>query len=558
MEVRCDKCQARYRVDDARIGPQGLTMRCGKCQNTFKVTRPAAGAAPAPAAAKPAPKPLTPPEPEAPDGATQMLYVKPPAAATRPPAVATRPVPPRPAAAQVKPAAAPADETAGRTMMFQTGNVKSPPASKTAPQMEPEKGMATLVQAAPPKHFDEKPPGDAEAGATMVFAPPTAAKPPAGAKPQPKTPAAAAPAPAGDEGSGATMMFGTAPLAKDANTPATAVRPPTADDPGPRVSAEEFSPSEQGSEPEAEPGPEPEHTAGPDGTQEAAPLTPVDTEAPEASPSAGRFDKAPPKGLLIGVGAGLLVLLIALAGVVAWKKMSSRPPPPAAFDSMNAALADADKDTLASLGSAEGKAREALDEAGPKAKFPEGVAMFARIEVQLADAFNDQAQRLSDLSAKETDDKKKADEDAKAAQLVEQAKAKLKTAFDTLAPALKADRNSVDLQLAFADYYRAQRSGSNMGKFLKAAQANKADDPRISFIQGAFAAQADEGFEAAVPKLKEAIAATPQSARAHYRLALVYLAMKDETSASAELKTTLQISPQHERAKAALDGIEHK
>ena len=41
MEVRCDKCQARYRVDDARIGPQGLTMRCGKCQNTFKVTRPA-------------------------------------------------------------------------------------------------------------------------------------------------------------------------------------------------------------------------------------------------------------------------------------------------------------------------------------------------------------------------------------------------------------------------------------------------------------------------------------------------------------------------------------
>ncbi|MGZ6142998.1 MAG: zinc-ribbon domain-containing protein, partial [Myxococcales bacterium] len=39
MEVRCDKCQARYRVDDARIGPQGLTMRCGKCQNTFKVMR---------------------------------------------------------------------------------------------------------------------------------------------------------------------------------------------------------------------------------------------------------------------------------------------------------------------------------------------------------------------------------------------------------------------------------------------------------------------------------------------------------------------------------------
>ena len=37
MEVRCDKCQARYKVDDARIGPQGLTMRCGKCQNTMSI-----------------------------------------------------------------------------------------------------------------------------------------------------------------------------------------------------------------------------------------------------------------------------------------------------------------------------------------------------------------------------------------------------------------------------------------------------------------------------------------------------------------------------------------
>src|SRR5206468_6835743 len=98
MEVRCDKCQARYRVDDARIGPQGLTMRCGKCQNTFKVTRPASGGAPAPAApapARPASKPVAAAEAEPPEGATQMLYVKPGAA--KPPAVATKPVPPRPA-----------------------------------------------------------------------------------------------------------------------------------------------------------------------------------------------------------------------------------------------------------------------------------------------------------------------------------------------------------------------------------------------------------------------------------------------------------------------------
>ncbi|HEX4386322.1 MAG TPA: zinc-ribbon domain-containing protein [Myxococcales bacterium] len=554
MEVRCDKCQARYRVDDARIGPQGLTMRCGKCQNTFKVTRPAAGApAPAPAAAKPpAPRPPPPGELPTPGGATEMLYIPPKPAAAKPPAVASKPVPARPTA-PAKPAA-PADEGAGRTMMFQTGNVKSP-AAKPQPQMEPEKGMATLVQAAPPKHFETKPPPteDAEAGSTMVFAPPTASP-----KAAPKIPSKPAPTPmpgASDDVAGATMMFGTAPLAKDANTPATAVRPPTADDPGPPVSAEPGA--ESGDEPAAQSA-APEEAEAPDagrpeGTQES---TPVDTEAPEAAgPAGGRFDKAPPKGLLIGVAAGLAVLVLALLGVVAFKKMGSRPPPQAAIDSMNAALGDADKDTLASLASAESKARDALDEAGPKAKFPDGAATFARIEVQLADAYNDQAARLTELSGKETDEKKKADDDAKAADLTKQADAKLKSALDTAGAALKKSTDSTNLILALCDYYRAKRSPTNLTKFIKAAQAYKADEAQIAFIQGAMIAQQEEGFEAAVQPLKQAIIGMPTSARVHYRLALVYLAMKDEAAASAELKTTLQISPQHERAKATLDGM---
>jgi predicted Zn finger-like uncharacterized protein len=555
MEVRCDKCQARYRVDDARIGPQGLTMRCGKCQNTFKVTRPAAGAgAPAPAAAKPvAPRPPPPGELPTPGGATEMLYIPPKPAAAKPPAVATKPVPSRPTA-PAKPAA-PADEGAGRTMMFQTGNVKSP-ASKTQPQMEPEKGMATLVQAAPPKHFEEsKPPEDAEAapGATMVFAPPAASP-----KLAPKVPSKPAPAPTpaeSDEVAGATMMFGTAPLAKDANTPATAVRPPTADDPGPPVSAE--PPAESGDEPAAQSA-APEETEAPDagrpdGTQES---TPVDTAAPEAGPTtAGRFDKAPPKGLLIGVAAGLAVLVLALLGAVAFKKMGSRPPPQAAIDSMNAALGDASQDTLASLASAESKAKDALEEAGPKAKFPGGAATFARIEVQLADAYNDQAARFTELAGKETDEKKKADDDAKAADLTKQADAKLKAAIETAGPAMKKSPESTDLLLALADYYRAKRSTGFLNKFIKAAQAYKADEAQIAFIQGTMIAQQEEGFEAAVQPLKQAIAGMPTSARVHYRLALVYLAMKDEAAAAAELKTTLQISPQHERAKATLDGM---
>ena len=68
MEVRCDKCQARYRVADEKIGPQGLTMKCGKCGNQFRVSRDAAAnaatvadQAPEPSRPAAAPAPAKPP-----------------------------------------------------------------------------------------------------------------------------------------------------------------------------------------------------------------------------------------------------------------------------------------------------------------------------------------------------------------------------------------------------------------------------------------------------------------------------------------------------------------
>src|SRR5438132_2335262 len=205
MEVRCDKCQARYRVDDARIGPQGLTMRCGKCQNTFKVMpagavpeqpKPVPAAAPAPKPAPAAPKPApraAEPAPNATMVFGQTPAPKPamPAPAARPPAAAAKPV-----AAPAKPAAAaPADEGAGRTMMFQTGNLKTG-AGKPAPRAEPE------------------------GGATMVFGQSPLAAKPAAAAPKP------APRPA-DSDSGSTMVFGQSPLLKPA-PPAAALAKPAA------------------------------------------------------------------------------------------------------------------------------------------------------------------------------------------------------------------------------------------------------------------------------------------------------------------------------------------
>src|SRR5205085_6330006 len=181
MEVRCDKCQARYRVDDARIGPQGLTMRCGKCQNTFKVTRPAEPAAtvpeqaPIPAAPRPAPAK---PAPQAPGGGvgSTMVFGQPPARPVAPPAT-----PSRPGSTGGKPAvsSAAAAEGAGRTMMFQTGNLKAPPPK---PKAEPEAGstmvfgQSPVLRPAAPLPAIPKPPGT---GRT----PPTAVKPPATVKP---------------------------------------------------------------------------------------------------------------------------------------------------------------------------------------------------------------------------------------------------------------------------------------------------------------------------------------------------------------------------------------
>jgi predicted Zn finger-like uncharacterized protein len=556
MEVRCDKCQARYRVDDARIGPQGLTMRCGKCQNTFKVSRPdpqaavpepaPAPAAPAPAAAKPA---------AAPKPAARTAEPAPPKAAAPAPAKPVSKPAPAAAAKAAPAAAAPADEGAGRTMMFQTGNIKTPAAK---PRPEPDSGSTMVFGQSPlakPAAAPARPapkPADSDAGSTMVF----------GQSPLPKSITAALAKPAmpkatpKDDAAGSTMMFGAAPSM--AKTPATAVKPslpipapaPRAEEPPPP--AAEITPEPPAAEaPPAEEPAVPDETTGPSGDPIAADSG-VEAEGAEdgdreTTAAEGTFDKAPPKGLLIGVAAGLAALLIAGGALVAVKKLGKHPPPQAAVEALTAAQAEADKDSLASLAAAESKAREALDAAGPKSYFPQATATLARIEIQWADALNDEAAEVAQKGGDGSD--------AKTADLQGQAKAKMKAAFvELLSPAIKADPKSPDLELALADYYRGQRSNSNMNKALKTAQTLKVDDARIALVQGLAAAQEDDGAEKAVPKLKAALAATP-TARVHFRLALAYLALKDDANAGAELKETLKLSPQHERARAAQEQL---
>jgi hypothetical protein len=271
---------------------------------------------------------------------------------------------------------------------------------------------------------------------------------------------------------------------------------------------------------------------------------PIDSEEiadEEPAREPGTFDRAPPRALIVGVAAGLALLLVVGGGLVAYRKLGRRAPPAAAVETLSSAQADAEKDSLASIASAEAKARDAFEVAGPRTRFPEATATLARVELQWADALNDQATRIADKNA----------DDPRAVQLQGQAKAKVKAAFDLLSPAAKSNADSPDVQLAFADYYRAKRLPSSMKRYLEKVK----DEPRTALIEGLALLQEDDGADKAIPRLKVALSASPQSARIHYRLALAHLALKDETSARAELKETLRLSPQHERAQALLEQL---
>jgi hypothetical protein len=359
------------------------------------------------------------------------------------------------------------------------------PSGQAAPKKAEQPASGTIVFSQPSPRASPSAPA---AGATLP-----GTKPPFPLRPE-------------DEGGRSTMIFGASPE-NVARAPAPAAARPE----------------------QAKPAPSPALDA-------AAGEISDDVPPEDAVPPPGPFDKAPPRGLLIGVAAGLALLLAIGGTLVAYRKLARNPPAPAAVEMLAAAQSDAALDTLASIAAAEAKARDALDVAGPRARFAEGTATLARIEIQWADALNDEATRIADTSA----------DDPKVAQLKGDAKSRLKVAFELLSPAVKADKDAPELQLALADYYRAQRSPSNLNRSLKRFK----EDPRAALIQGMALLEEDEGAERAIPRLQAAAAADPRSARVRYQLALAYALAHDEPRARAEIEETLRLSPQHERAQA--------
>jgi hypothetical protein len=239
------------------------------------------------------------------------------------------------------------------------------------------------------------------------------------------------------------------------------------------------------------------------------------------------------------------------------KKLARRGPGQAAFDLLAEAQTMADKDAVASFGEAEAQINAALLAAGG-ARFPQAYATLAEVQVQWADAFNDQAWLWGERASRALtsgDDRKKMEAEAKAIALQDAAKSRLKAAFEAAAAGNKLDAKSPEVALALADYYRAAHSRANLSRQLQRAALLKADQAQAAFIEGADLAAREDGGPKAVERLRAALAAAPQSARIHFRLAMAYQALHQDADAKRELLDTLRISPQHERAKMLLELI---
>lgn len=178
FEVSCPSCRAKYPVDERRVPPTGLKMRCPKCGESFQVTAPAPEGAPVLGAA---------------------LGLTAPSAAERP------------APGRLAPGAPLGVRVGASLGSASSGGAGRPPPPRTtrstmlgvAPaQSTPETSSTTAPRRPPPR------PTVSEGAALPAVAPPRPARP-APATPAPATPDPAKPAPAKQPSRSTTLGVGT-------------------------------------------------------------------------------------------------------------------------------------------------------------------------------------------------------------------------------------------------------------------------------------------------------------------------------------------------------------
>jgi predicted Zn finger-like uncharacterized protein len=91
MIISCPSCETRYQVDEAKFPPQGRTVRCAKCGNSWHQAGPEAEAAPEAVAVAPEPVPAAQPEPETKPEQEPARHPLPIRATYQPPAESTGP-----------------------------------------------------------------------------------------------------------------------------------------------------------------------------------------------------------------------------------------------------------------------------------------------------------------------------------------------------------------------------------------------------------------------------------------------------------------------------------
>ena len=332
MEVRCDKCQARYRVADEKVGPQGLTMKCGKCGNQFRVAR---NGAPVGAAQQPLPLGLaaTPAaRPQAPRSNATGASGLPPAgpaspAATKPQVTAANPhaAAAKPQAAAAKSQLAPAPSAPAEPPKAAAGASASGPGAN--PAMPAASGIAGEGVSNPgtpmPAAAPVKPPVDRQRTGDIASGP----SPVAGAGHSP----AQRERKAGPAGASAlpTVAEAMADIGSTADAPET---DPVAAPAGSRGAATDVR-SGAGGVPAPRPG----------------------TAGPAIESTAGRaVVKAPPRRLMFGIAGvvvALVILLLALGALrcaapgagAAVRRSQVR-----SLDARAAAQVEADKDSFGS------------------------------------------------------------------------------------------------------------------------------------------------------------------------------------------------------------------
>ncbi|HEX7319090.1 MAG TPA: zinc-ribbon domain-containing protein [bacterium] len=126
MVVECPSCKTRYNVDENKLPPAGVKVRCHKCQNIIIIKKPAPPpvvepVAPAPVPPPPIPEPKTPevvppsipepaPKPEPPKPEIKAPIIETPAPAPSPPDVTPPTFIHEPVPVVVQPTPAPAGQ----------------------------------------------------------------------------------------------------------------------------------------------------------------------------------------------------------------------------------------------------------------------------------------------------------------------------------------------------------------------------------------------------------------------------------------------------------------